>query len=473
MLRSIHLFIFSACAAAVCAQAPQAFDFQGIARSTAGEVLATQAIALRLSIVSNGVNGPVAYQETHAVNTNAFGLFIVEVGNGAPVQGAFAGIPWGEAIHFLRVELDADGGADYQDIGTQQLLSVPYALNAANGVPGGGTSGQVLTNCCGVPTWTTGGMCSGTLSELQCSFANNVGTLYSGVQVGGAFSSIPYEGCLAGPHTGQVVASTGVTGLMATLAAGSFNPTNGTLDFALTGTPSGIGTASFVLNIGGRSCTLTREVIPLEGPFDPGLTYGSDLDQDGNTFLTIAVGDQEWMAENLRVTTYANGASIPNTTGATSSGCWVHYNNDAQFEVPYGKLYNWHAVNDARNVCPSGWHVPSEADWNMLIGQLDAGYDVNAVGEQSSVAGGGLKAVGNNYWESPNTGATNAIGFTALPGGISIGLYLSIGTSGWWWTATQSSAQNAWFRRIDANGAAVIRDQMDKGTRVSVRCVRD
>lgn len=473
MRRTIHLFLLLSITATLCAQAPQAFDFQGIARATTGEVLPSQAIALRIGIASGAVNGPLVYQETHAVTTNAYGLFTVAVGGGTPVLGTFAAIPWGEAPHFLQVELDATGGTAYQPIGTQQLLSVPYALHAANGLPAGGTTGQVLTNCCGVPTWTTSGVCPGTVSELQCALAVHTGSLIAGVAAGGVFSNVPYEGCLAGPHPGQVVASTGVTGLTATLAPGSFDPLGGTLTYAITGTPSGTGTASFALHIGGRRCTLTRTVLPLPGPFNPALDYGSDVDQDGNTFLTITIGGQEWMAENLRVSTFANGAAIPNITGSTSAATWVHYNNDAQYEVPYGKLYNWYAVNDPRGVCPSGWHVPSDAEWNTLIGELDPAYLPGASGEQSPTAGGALKATGTANWQAPNTGATNSSGFTAQPGGISIGLYLSLGSSGWWWSATQSSASNAWYRRLDAGTAAVEREQMPKDYRTSVRCVRD
>ncbi|MEZ4757780.1 MAG: fibrobacter succinogenes major paralogous domain-containing protein [Flavobacteriales bacterium] len=471
MLRTLLLLLFLARLMTLSAQAPESFDLQGIARSTTGEVLASQAIALRIGIVADEVNGTVIYQETHAVTTNAYGLFTVAVGGGAPVLGTFADVPWGTAPHFVQVELDPTGGTAYQVVGTQQLLSVPYALHAANGLPGGGTSGQVLTNCCGVPTWATGGICPGTLSGLQCALADHTGALYAGVLAGGVRSSVPYEGCLAGPHPGQVVASTGVTGLTATLAAGNFDPVGGALNYVITGTPSGVGTARFALNIGGRSCTLTREVLPLPGAFNPALAYGSDVDQDGNTFLTITIGDQEWMAENLRVSTFANGAAIPNTTAGTSQAAWVHYNNDAQYEVPYGKLYNWYAVSDPRAVCPTGWHVPSDAEWNTLVATLDPAYLPGASGEQSPTAGGPLKATTN--WAAPNTGATNATGFTALPGGISIGIYLSLGSSGWWWTATQSSALNAWYRRLVSDSSAVERDQVSKDWRVSVRCVRD
>ena len=113
------------------AQVPQAFDFQGVARDLSGNVTSSQAITLRVSIVQGIPTGPVAYQETHSVTTGPFGLFSVAVGAGTPVQGSFTAIAWASNAHFLHVEMDATGGSVFQDMGTTQLLSVPYALHAA------------------------------------------------------------------------------------------------------------------------------------------------------------------------------------------------------------------------------------------------------------------------------------------------------------------------------------------------------
>ncbi|MBK6751986.1 MAG: putative metal-binding motif-containing protein [Flavobacteriales bacterium] len=112
------------------AQVPQAFDFQGVARDASGNVLSAQPVSVRLSVHSGTAGGPIAYQETHAISTNAFGLFSVAVGQGSTTQGVFADVAWGAAAHFLHVELDASGGSNYLDMGTTQLLSVPYALHA-------------------------------------------------------------------------------------------------------------------------------------------------------------------------------------------------------------------------------------------------------------------------------------------------------------------------------------------------------
>lgn len=116
----------------VRAQVPQAFDFQGVARDASGNVLSGQPIGLRLSVHSAAANGPVVYQEAHAVTTGSFGVFNVQVGTGTPLQGSFASVAWSAAAHFLQVEMDASGGTNYMDMGTTQLLSVPYALHAGS-----------------------------------------------------------------------------------------------------------------------------------------------------------------------------------------------------------------------------------------------------------------------------------------------------------------------------------------------------
>lgn len=117
-------------AALIAAQAPQSFDFQGVARDAGGQLLSSQSIALRISILAGSPSGTVAYQETHSVTTSPFGLFTVAIGAGTPTQGSFPSIGWGASSHFIQVELDASGGSSFTDMGTTQLLSVPYALHA-------------------------------------------------------------------------------------------------------------------------------------------------------------------------------------------------------------------------------------------------------------------------------------------------------------------------------------------------------
>jgi len=187
------------------------------------------------------------------------------------------------------------------------------------------------------------------------------------------------------------------------------------------------------------------------------------------------------MAENLRSTTYANGDPIPNLTEGwpwiqTTAGAWCYYDNNSSYEYPYGKLYNWYAVADPRNVCPTGWHVPTDAEWNTLVGYLDPAYNPNAIGNQSPTAGGKMKSTGTQYWLPPNTGATNESGFSGLPGGYRnfvSGTFDNLGDGGNWWSASESVAEYAWYRGLSANGAGIYRGTNDEGNGFSVRCLRD
>jgi uncharacterized protein (TIGR02145 family) len=213
---------------------------------------------------------------------------------------------------------------------------------------------------------------------------------------------------------------------------------------------------------------------------NPNLTYGSLTDQEGNSYATIVVGTQEWMAENLRTTVYANGDPILNVTDSVVwlnqlEGAWCYYNNDSQNENPYGKLYNGYAVTDARNACPQGWHVPSDADWNTLINTIDPNADggINTI----NIAGGKMKSSGLQYWNTPNLGATNESGFSALPGGLRNGISLNFVYKGrycFFWSSTEFSPDKLWKRILDKSDSNIIRDEPGhKRDGYSVRCVRD
>jgi uncharacterized protein (TIGR02145 family) len=199
----------------------------------------------------------------------------------------------------------------------------------------------------------------------------------------------------------------------------------------------------------------------------PGVT-----DQIGNSYTTIILNNgQEWMAENLRSTTYANGDPIPNVTDNTAwtqltTGAWAHYENNVSYENPYGKLYNWYAAADPRNVCPAGWHVPTDGEWTVLTNYLGG----------ENVAGGKMKSTGTQYWNPPNTGATNESGFSGLPGGYRNGIggaFVYLGSYGFWWSASESGAEFAWSRGLYDTNAGLVRPDGNKRVGFCVRCVRD
>jgi len=243
-------------------------------------------------------------------------------------------------------------------------------------------------------------------------------------------------------------------------------------------TTDGSGTGSFTSNITGLSPYITYYVrayatnihgtaYGLQYSFFTFLYYSTISDYDGNVYNTVKIGGQIWMAENLKTTKYNNGTDIPlvtdNTAWAnltTPAYCW--YNNNSSYKDTYGALYNWYTVNTG-NLCPSGWHVPSDAEWTTLIDYLG--------GEP----GGKLKETDTTHWHSPNIGATNESGFTALPGGVRdvSGMFGNIGYYGYWWSATEDGTDLAWYRDMTYNGSYVARYNTHKKLGFSVRCVRD
>jgi uncharacterized protein (TIGR02145 family) len=195
-------------------------------------------------------------------------------------------------------------------------------------------------------------------------------------------------------------------------------------------------------------------------------------DIDGNIYHTVTIGKQEWMVENLKVTKYNDGTTIPLVTigtaweNMTTSGyCW--YNND---EVTYkktsGALYNWYAVNTDK-LCPSGWHVPNDAEWTTMINYLGG----------KNIAGGKLKDVDSTLWSEPNTGATNESGFSAIPGGYRYGvvggMFLGFGYTGYWWSSSELSSFEAWSYYLHNSITDVVRIQNGKKYGYSIRCIRD
>ena len=169
-------------------------------------------------------------------------------------------------------------------------------------------------------------------------------------------------------------------------------------------------------------------------PADPTDPAGTVTYIDGNVYHTVTIGDQVWMAENLNVTRYRNGDSIPNVTlgswGLQASGARCSYNNDPGNNVVMGMLYNNYAATDSRKIAPSGWHVANDSDWQTLLGYLGGEH----------IAGGKLKEAGYDNWLEPNTGATNESGFTALPsGGLLRDTYFEgIGTHCFYWSSSLS-----------------------------------
>jgi uncharacterized protein (TIGR02145 family) len=199
----------------------------------------------------------------------------------------------------------------------------------------------------------------------------------------------------------------------------------------------------------------------------------------------LNIGQQGWATINLNVTTYRDGTPIPQVTDQTqwvnlTTGAWCYYNNTTANGTTYGKLYNWYAVagihdNDPSTpnkiLAPQGWHIPSDAEWQVLLNYLDP-ITGNSI---PNIAGGKMKSTGTSLWESPNTDATNESGFTGLPGGYrnSIGTFVQIGTGGYWWSSLElltTSARGYVLFNYDGTG---YRANGNKTLGKSVRCIKD
>ena len=247
----------------------------------------------------------------------------------------------------------------------------------------------------------------------------------------------------------------------------------------------GGGIGHFSIRISGLASN-TKYYIRAFAVDSTGISYGSEksfitsdpfantvMDYDGNVYHMITIGTQKWLVENLRVTHYRDGTPITMLAdatlwGNTSSGVFAWYNNDISNKLVYGALYNWYAVNDVHGLAPVGWHVASDMEWSVLINNLGG----------DATAGGPLKETGVNHWSSPNTGATNTSGFTALPGGYRYnGADNNIGLGADFWTSTDGGGDYAWSRYIEYSSATVYHGlnntPVDMHGGKAVRCIHD
>ena len=199
-----------------------------------------------------------------------------------------------------------------------------------------------------------------------------------------------------------------------------------------------------------------------EGPVSPSWSCGEAITYAGVGYSTVQIGDQCWFAENLRTTTYLNGEAIPQNLSdgdwsSTTSGAMAFYSNGPA----YGGLYNWYAVDDARGICPSGWHVPTDGEWTVMTDELGG----------ESIAGGQMKTTYG--WYNGSNG-TNSSGFSGLSGGARdySGYFFFAGFNGYWWSSSPLGS-SAWSRNLYFDNENVYRNDFNLRYGFSVRCVRD
>ncbi len=278
----------------------------------------------------------------------------------------------------------------------------------------------------------------------------------------------------------------------------NFTITEGSVSSA-TATTDDVGKATVTWTLGATVGEQTLSVSAFKADGTTALT-GSPLDVtatgeaitvtdvNGNTYKAVIIGEQVWMAENLKainydnsgtqgialrlVTTNTDWANLANGTDTDKAYCY--YNNNANGEKDtYGALYTYDAATNGDNsganvqgICPTGWHLPNDADWSELITYLGG----------NTVAGGKMKEEGTTNWDSPNEGATNESGFTALPSGFrteDTGEFVTMGAINYWWSATQENTYSAWNYKVRSASSWIDYLSYNKSMGFSVRCVKN
>jgi uncharacterized protein (TIGR02145 family) len=332
------------------------------------------------------------------------------------------------------------------------------------------------------------GLAAGTVYYVKAYATNSAGTGYGNQITFSTTTTVPGAPTIGAATAGNAQATvtftapvsdggSAITGYTVTSSPSSLTGTGSASPITITGLTNGIAYTFTVIatNAIGNSVasSSSNSVTPT------GTTTVSDI--DGNIYNIVTIGTQVWMKENLKVTKYNDGTAIPNITIAAplyslTTGAYNDYNNTPSNSTTYGRLYNWYVVdnnaatkmasNGGKNVCPTNWHVPSYAEWTTLTTYLGG----------NNVAGGKLKEIGTTHWISPNTGATNETGFTALPGGLSRfdGMDSDIGYTGYWWSSTECSTGSAYNLDMWSGLAEVgMNNCSSKFAGMSVRCVKD
>jgi uncharacterized protein (TIGR02145 family) len=266
-------------------------------------------------------------------------------------------------------------------------------------------------------------------------------------------------------------------------------------------TSDGGGSGSFSGSLTGLS-EFTVYYIRAYATNSVGTGYGEELsfrtstvtDYDGNVYRIVQIGDQLWMAENLRAFHYADGTPIPlvestaawdNMEGSDKAYCW--YENSIAYRNAFGGLYTWAAAmngagssntnpSGVQGVCPTGWHLPSDEEWKQLEIYIEMSQaEADSEGWRGTDQGGRLKESGYAHWQFPNTGASDQYGFTALPGGYrqTNGTFSSIGNYGFWHSSALYGGIFVWYRTLDYNDPRIGRYSGDTKTGNSIRCLKD
>ncbi len=370
---------------------PGKIHYQGLAVGANGKPIKNGTVGLRLSVLDSLPNGSNLYTETLSASTDAAGIFSTYLGGGTATAGTFANIPWANGNNkFLKVEMDAQGGINYQNMGSTQLVSVPYALHS-----GSAQRASELLDSAG--------------NAYQIKIVNGQPTLVSA-------------------------------------------PGN----------------------------------VSIPAPF----ACGQAVTYAGESYPTVQIGTQCWFQKNVNAGTMVLGANDQTNNGTLEKYC---YNNDTANCAIYGGLYQWAEAVQYQNgasstaspspafggnikgICPTGWHVPSDGEFCTLTTFLDASVNCLANNQFSGTYVGGKMKSTSGLWNSPNTGATNSSGFSALPGGYREipGSYHTIGSTFQIWTSSEYTTQNGIYHIYWNNNSLGQRSTNSKHYGFSIRCLKD
>jgi len=457
-------------------QSPEKMSYQAVIRNSSDALVTNTQLGMQISILQGSPTGTVVYTETQTPTTNSNGLVSIEIG----CEADFDAINWAEGPYFIEVKTDIEGGNNYTITGTSQLLSVPYALYAKEAA----TVAEID------PIFTTWDKSTGiSITESQIADLGN----YIETETDPVFTTWDKS-------TGISITESQIADL------GDYIETETDPVFTAWDKSTGISiTESQISDLGNYIITETQNLAdvlamdnsanaqiknltdPSEAQDAATKAYVDELEQkinlleialidaglltsfidrrDGTEYGFVKIGNQFWMAENLKYLPSVVGSS----TGSNTVPYYYVYGYNgtdinaakatSNYET-YGVLYNWPAAMAA---CPTGWHLPSDDEWNELTNYLGGN------------AGGKLKEVGTTHWNSPNTGATNETGFTALPGGFRIysGIFDDVGSIGYWWSATEYETYYAWYRDMRYNDSSVLSFGNTEELGLSVRCVKD
>ena len=456
-------------------QAPNMMSYQAVIWDASGNLVVEKMVSIKISILQGSVTGTSVFSETHRIQSNVNGLVSLMIGGGSNATGKISDINWGAGSNFLKTETDPTGGGNYNIVGTTQLISVPYAMhsNTSNNLntPTPGLPGQVLTVAKdGNPIWVS------TLPTVVTTKISNV-TSNSAVSGGNVLSDggspVTARGIVWSTKPNPTVSLSTITkngnGL------GIFSSTLNGLVFKTTYYARAYATNSVGTGYGNEISFTTSDITNVMGIPCAGTPTVKDI--DGNSYNTVQIGTQCWTKENLRVSKYRDGSIIPldesgGTSGNSSAQIWsirsmgartVFGHNPANLAL-LGYLYNWYAISDPKGLCPSAWHVPSDAEWTTLTTFLGG----------ESFAGSKMKSISTTYWNLSNVAPTNESGFSTLPGGYRVndGSFNNINLNAFFWSATELDKNDAWHRYLNYNNNVFV-NYFNKSFGASVRCLRD